>query len=194
MLISLTKILNERFISPIRWKYLVKHLSPYLNDSSEILDVGAGDGGLANELLKKIGRVRITGVDVYLQKKSYIKIKKYDGKTLPFHDNSYDTVMIVDVLHHDKNPEQILKEAKRVSKKYILIKDHFWKNKIDFALLKWTDYLGNASYGVNLPYNYLTINSWEKLFSKNKLKIMKQSTFRYNFFDPCKHVVFLVRK
>ena len=194
MFVQLTKILNEYILSPQRWKYLVKHLSPYLNYSQKILDVGAGDGGLANELAKKLGTISITGVDVYLQLKTFIPITQYDGKTLPFPNNSFDNVMIVDVLHHDEHPEHILQEAQRVSKKYILIKDHFWKNSIDFSLLKWTDYLGNLSYGVNLPYNYLTMTAWQKLFRLNKLKIMKQSTFRYNFFDPCKHVVFLLKK
>jgi len=81
-----------------------------------------------------------------------------------------------------------------MDKKYILIKDHYWTNSIDFSLLKWTDYLGNASYGVNLPYNYLTMIGWKKLFETNNLHIIEQKMFRYNVFDPCRHVIFLLEK
>lgn len=191
--IATTKTFNEKILSPWRWKLLKKHLSPYFGKSKTILDIGSGDGGLANEIQKE-HRVKITGVDPHPQSKTFIPVIAFDGKTLPFADETFEMTMISDVLHHDKNPQMILREAKRVSKKYILIKDHYWTNSIDFSLLKWTDYLGNASYGVNLPYNYLTMVGWKKLFETNNLRIIEQKMFRYNVFDPCRHVIFLLEK
>jgi len=140
MFVQISRLLNERVMSPWRWEYLVKHLSPYLSNSQKILDVGAGDGGLSNELLKQLHNIDITGVDVYPQTKTFLPIiHQYNGKVLPFPDNTFDTVMIIDVLHHDKHPERILREARRVSKRLVLIKDHYWTNVFDFSLLKWAE-------------------------------------------------------
>ncbi|MFH1712795.1 MAG: methyltransferase domain-containing protein [Candidatus Jacksonbacteria bacterium] len=93
------------------------------------------------------------GTDVHIQPKTFIPIIQYDGKKLPFPDESFDAVILVDVLHHDEHPEIILEEAKRVAKKFILVKDHYWENNLDFQLIKFADYFGNKPYGIKLPYN-----------------------------------------
>lgn len=172
----------------------MKHLAAYLDNSEMVLDIGAGDGGLANELQKKLNKVNITGVDVYPQIKTYIPITIYDGKTLPYPDNSFDAVMINDVLHHDEHPDIILREARRVSKNLVLIKDHYWNNSVDYNLIKWVDHLGNSSYGVRLPYNYMKLDVWHEMFRVNKLQMIGQRTFRYNLLDPSRHVIFQLRK
>ena len=41
--------------------------------------------------------------------------------TLPFEDKSFDTVIMFELLEHVQNPEQVLKESKRVALKNILI-------------------------------------------------------------------------
>ncbi|MCA9371997.1 class I SAM-dependent methyltransferase [Candidatus Woesebacteria bacterium] len=125
-MLTIIKWINENIVFPLRWNYLVAYLSPYLQNATDVLDLGASCGRLANELSKKFPKIHFVGVDTHVQPKTFIPIKKYDGKKIPFPDNSFDCVMIIDVLHHDKNPEHILKEAKRVSRKYILIKDHYW--------------------------------------------------------------------
>ena len=193
-MLNMIKLFNEKIGFPLRWKYLVSRLSPYLNDVNKVLDLGASCGRLANELSKKHPKIDFVGVDTHVQPKTFIPIKEYDGKKLPFPDNSFDCVIIIDVLHHDENPEIILKEAKRVSKKYILVKDHFWNNKLDFLLLKYADYFGNKPYGVKLPYNFFKISDWNNIIRKVNLKITKSEKFRYNFIDPCKHIIFLLQK
>lgn len=193
-MLNLIKFVNENILFPLRWKYLVKFLSPYIKSSKKVLDLGASCGRLANEISKKLPYINFVGIDTHVQPKTFIPIKKYDGKRIPFPDNSFDCVMIIDVLHHDKNPKIILKEARRVSKKYVLVKDHFWNNKTDFLLLKYVDYIGNKPYGVALPYNFLRIIEWENLIEEANLKISKSQKFRYNIFDPCKHIIFLLEK
>lgn len=188
------KVFCEKIAFPLRWRYLVRHLSPHLKKSKKVLDLGASCGRVANELSKKNNNINFEGVDIHVQEKTFIPIKKYDGRNIPYPDNSFDCVMIIDVLHHDTDPEKIIQEAKRVSKKYILIKDHYWKTKLDFKLLKYADYIGNAPYGVSLPYNYLKVSDWKKIFENLELEIKKSKLFRYNFLDPCKHAIYLLEK
>jgi hypothetical protein len=98
--------------------------------------------------------------------------------------------MIIDVLHHDLNPEQVVKEACRVSRRSILIKDHYFNHGLDVFGLKVMDYIGNAPYGIRLPYNYLNDAAWRTIFSNLNLKIVSEAKFRYNLIDPCRHVIF----
>jgi len=193
-MLSFSKWFSEKIGLPLKWKYLVKYLCPYLKNKNKVLDLGASCGRLSSKLSNNLKYSNFVGVDTHVQPKTFIPIIEYDGKKIPYADNSFDCVMIVDVLHHDKNPEAVIKEAKRVSKKNILIKDHYWKNKIDFMLLKYADYIGNKRYGVSLPYNFLKISEWKSMFNRVNLKISKSEKFRYNFFDPCNHVIYLLEK
>ena len=73
--------------------------------------------------------------------------------------------MFVDVLHHTNDMAALLKEASRVSRRYILIKDHLCETQLDRALLSLMDWVGNRPHGVKLTYNYIDRTAWEGLFS-----------------------------
>lgn len=193
MFLSIIKIWNEKITFPLRFAYLTKTLSPYLKESRKVLDLGSSEGRLSNFIMEKYPKITIIGADVHPQPKTYIPTVSYDGKNLPFPDKSFDCVMLIDVLHHSTYSEKVLKEAKRVTKKYILIKDHYWNNSIDFLFLKLADYIGNKPYGIALPYKYLKISEWQDLFKELNLAIVKSKRFRFNSLDPCKQVIFLVK-
>lgn len=187
------KALDEKVLFPLRFNYLEKLLTPYLKGYNKVLDIGAGCGRLSRGLQEKTG-IEFIGVDKHLQEETYIPISSYDGKHLPFADNSFDCSMLIDVLHHDRNPSDIISEARRVSKKDILIKDHYWKTELDFAMLSVGDYIGNMPYGVDLPYNFLNMDEWAKLFEENGLRVKEEKKFRFNPIDPLKHVIFNLEK
>jgi len=193
-MLSFSKWFSEKIGMPLKWKYMVKHLSPYLKNKGSVLDLGASCGRLSNKLSKKLKSSSFVGIDTHVQPKTYIPITKYDGKKIPYPDNSFDCVMIIDVLHHDNDPAAILKEARRVSKKNVLIKDHYWKNKLDFMILKYADYIGNKRYGIKLNYNFHSITGWKKLFRESELKIINSKFFRYLSIDPCKQVIYMLEK
>jgi 2-polyprenyl-3-methyl-5-hydroxy-6-metoxy-1,4-benzoquinol methylase len=174
---------------PSRINLLPDILVPYLKGSQKILDLGSFDGKLAQKIEKKL-KIKIVGVDKLVPKKTYIPVEKYDGKHLPFQDNSFDCVMLIDVLHHDTNHSQLIKEARRVSKRYILVKDYYWENQRDLILLKYVDYIFNAPNGVDLPYNFLRVEEWLTLFRRHKLCLEVSKKFRYFPFHPCPQVIF----
>jgi methionine biosynthesis protein MetW len=92
---------------------------------STVLDLGSGDGLLLSLLKEK----SITGKGLDLSEEGVAKAnakgldtKVFDfGNRLPFPDNSFDTVIALDVLEHLYDPESLLKEAKRVSKRNVII-------------------------------------------------------------------------
>ena len=50
-----------------------------------------------------------------------VDVAVLDANNLPFRDKSIDTVLMIDVLEHLRNPINALKEAQRVGKKKILV-------------------------------------------------------------------------
>jgi ubiquinone/menaquinone biosynthesis C-methylase UbiE len=181
--------LDEYVLFPARRNYLQGRLCPLLTEGDRILDLGAFDGRLAARLGEKVS-AEFIGCDVHVAEKTSIPIVRYCGGRLPFEDHTFDCVMIIDVLHHDLNPESVLTEACRVSRKRVLIKDHFYNTRLDRFGLQVMDYIGNAPYGIRLPYNYLKLAEWEALLKRLNLRILHQEMFRYNLIDPCYHVVY----
>ncbi len=89
-----------------------------------ILDVGCATGDYCVEL-KKLG-FNATGIDInekYVEKSVEKGIECYlmSADDLQFPDNSFDTIILCEVLEHVKDPHNVLKEAKRVAKKNIII-------------------------------------------------------------------------
>lgn len=182
------------FQNYFRCKTFSPILLPHLRDCQTILDVGTSTGALASSMLQDSPNLNLTGVDVVTGSRTHIPMVIGNGKHLPFGDDAFDCVMLIDVLHHDLHPEELLSEVARVSKKRILIKDHYWESKIDHFILSSHDYIGNKPYGINLPYNFLAMQTWRKLIEYANLQIADLSKFRLNAFDLRKHIIFELEK
>jgi SAM-dependent methyltransferase len=88
-----------------------------------ILDFGCATGDYCLEL-SQLG-YECVGADINAAYASAAGAKGVNavvsGKELPFGDDSFDTVILFEVLEHVQDPEQVLREAKRVSAGNILI-------------------------------------------------------------------------
>jgi SAM-dependent methyltransferase len=173
----------------LRHRYLVDILTPYLETYRNVLDLGAASGLLAEKLQRNIPGLSIIGADVLPESRPCVPMVAGDGKRLPFATGAFDCVMMVDVLHHDEDPQALLAEAKRVSRGNILVKDQYWENRLDLVLLRWADYIGNKPYGVRLPYTFLSLASWHELVVLTGLEAVRSARFRFNALDPCKNII-----
>jgi SAM-dependent methyltransferase len=89
-----------------------------------VLDVGTGDGSIAKAIALHRPDIKIEGIDVLIRPYTHIRVRLLDGEHIPLSEKTVDVVSFVDVLHHTSNARILLREAARVSRRYIVIKDH----------------------------------------------------------------------
>jgi len=167
---------HGRTISPRRIDRIVAKLAPLLPSKARVLDVGCGDGYLASRILKLRPDVEIIGIDILARSRAFIPVELFDGQKIPFPDAAFDAVMFVDVLHHTDDPSILLREARRVSRGAVLIKDHYADGVGAFLSLRLMDWVGNAPHGVRLPYNYWTRSQWMRAWENEGLGVARVTT------------------
>ena len=156
----------KKFVAARRVRVLVESMAALVPNGSRLLDVGCGDGQITKLVVARRSGVKATGIDVLLRPKTHIPVAKYDGTTIPFEDASFDVVMLIDVLHHTENPAALLREATRVTTRYVLLKDHFRNGVFAGATLRLMDWISNIHQGVALPYNYLSEMEWHRIYER----------------------------
>jgi SAM-dependent methyltransferase len=162
---------HQTYVYDRRIRVLSDHLTRVIPPGAHLLDVGTGDGALASFLMHHRPDITVRGVDVLIREKTLIPVDSYDGLRLPFGDSSFDTVMFVDVLHHTDDPLGCLREARRVARVSIIVKDHIVSGPISEQTLKIMDIIGNAGDAVRLPFNYWTRGKWHAAFQTLGLRI-----------------------
>jgi ubiquinone/menaquinone biosynthesis C-methylase UbiE len=108
----------------------------------------------------------LEGVEVMVRPNAHIKLTEFDGVHLPFADDEFDFCMLIDVLHHTHNQVEILRECLRVARDFVLVKDHLCESLLDTITLRFMDWVGNKSHGVELPYLYLSAERWRQLYEQ----------------------------
>lgn len=123
---TVKKFENERWIKNDQ-ELVFRHKSALeLIGGGDVLDLGCGDGLFLRELEKR--GVAAQGIDIAEEAVNkcglyglHAEVFDFTGEALPFKDNSFDNVVILDVLEHLYCPEELLKEAVRVSRKNIIL-------------------------------------------------------------------------
>lgn len=157
-------------VFPRRVTRLKNLLAEAIPGGATVLDIGCGDGSLAALLLEARPDLVVTGLEVLRRPSTRIPVTLFDGKHIPFGDRSFDIVMFVDVLHHTVDPMILLREAARVARLGLVIKDHIAKGIFAKTRLRVMDYIGNARHGVALPYNYWTEKQWRAAQTELRLR------------------------
>lgn len=163
--------LHGRWVFDRRVNRLSGHLHELLKDQASVLDVGCGDGSIDLLLMRRQPELSIQGIDVLQRPHPHIPVSLYDGHRIPFADDHFDCVMFVDVLHHTDDIPGLLKEASRVARRFVVIKDHLQESALDHQTLRFMDWIGNAPHGVSLPYRYLSRAEWTRAFAEAGLEV-----------------------
>ena len=168
---SIVGTLHQRGVFGRRVRVLADTLALLVPERAAVLDVGCGDGSLDEALAARRPDLLIEGIDVLVRPDARIPVTRYDGVTIPFADKSFDVVQFVDVLHHTLDPQALLREARRVARRAIVLKDHGCDGILADPTLRFMDWVGNAHHGVGLPYNYWPARRWRDAFDELGLSV-----------------------
>lgn len=159
-----------------RARVLARHLADLAPMAARCLDIGCGDGTIDALMAQLRPDLSIQGIDVLVRPSPRVPVARFDGQTIPFPDKSFDVVMFVDVLHHTMDPAVLLREAARVARTSILIKDHVLEGSLASPALRFMDWVGNERHGVALPYNYWRRDQWDRCFRDLSLVVEESRT------------------
>jgi len=150
---------------------LAKAISQLLPEGAQILDIGSGNGRLIGAIAELRPDLRLVGLEIRVPHDSEVELQEFDGVTIPFSQDSWDVCMASDVLHHSNDPERLLSEMVRVSRHFVLIKDHKADSSIAWLVLATLDYLGNVGYGTAVPFNFWKSSKWKEAFARQRLGV-----------------------
>lgn len=159
------------------------YLVSLCDEGSFVLDVGCDDGSIPFMMMKEKPTLKIVGIDIQEKRRSKIPRLLYNGRKISYPDNHFDIVMAVDVLHHTSDIPALLKEMTRVSKKYVIIKDHVVTGFFSRCGISFTDFITNATWGIKCVYNFPSEAEWKSYFGKAGLQLIERpKNLSYGFF------------
>ena len=114
---------GQRGTSPLELRRVRDTISMVPEDVISILDVGCGDGSVANMLRER--KYEVIGLDLSLEALRHVEVTATRGscESLPFDTGSFDLVLAAELLEHLTEGVYLaaLTELQRVSREYILI-------------------------------------------------------------------------
>ena len=180
--------------SPTYQRFILKSFLETLDGLKklEVLDFGCGKGnnlGILSKTFKKVSAVDVSKSAIEIAKKNYkafknIKYFKYDGKKLPFGDQTFDFVVACEVLEHVPDLKKAFFELDRVVKSggYIFIScPNYWNVRgLSKKILEF--FMGEGSWDPGRAHvgGYERFMTPDKIFSLlKKYEIIKSAGSDY---------------
>ena len=175
--------------------HLIREIAPYLKSDSKVLDIGSGSGIIASKIAEKL-KARITLVDVVDKRRINLPLTIYDGRKLPFENETFDAALLIFVLHHAEDPAEVLAEAKRVVKdKIIIYEDIITRNPFDKIDTFLHGFAFNKTWNLQNEATFKSEDEWRAIFKKLNLRIVKAYPLpiRARLFYPVYRMQFVIQ-
>ena len=192
---SIGKSLMRRLHAPIyekRIAVLSDCIAAQLQENDLVLDVGCG-GGMLGKAIMNLPRcpkgARVIGLENHPRGGEAIEVTAYDGRAFPHADKSVDVVILADVLHHEPEPERLIREAIRVSRRLVFIKDHKVEGFLAQQRISFLDWAANTGYNVVCLFRYHTPRGWKEFIAGFPVKLRQEIT-TMNLYPPFINFVF----
>ena len=146
----IARYLNKGFLDSLF--YLAQKTNP-----SKVLDAGCGEGFVIERLRRDLSAdfigldIESEALKIATDKNPEVNFQEASVYQLPFADNSFDLVVLSEVLEHLDTPDIALAEIRRVTKQYTIISvphEPIWRVG-NMARLKYWRYFGNTPGHIN---------------------------------------------
>ena len=163
-----THVDNEKDLKANELKYAkirFEKIKDYIV-GKKILDLGAGNGLLALEVKEQLDK-EVVLVDIVDYNYTDLPLILYNPEDkLPLANKEVDTTILYTVLHHASDPEHLLEEAARVTRKRLVIKEAYIEEDDIKMANSFFDWFYNRVIGdedINVPLNFIKLEGWVKL-------------------------------
>jgi len=152
---------------------------PRLKKPLNVLDLGAGEG-YVGQVLQQVCSARVTLVDVAPMNRTELQHQIYDGRHLPFGDDTFDVSLLYFVLHHAHDPEAVLREARRTAGNRVLVVESVYEASWDLRLLTFLDRFANRWRSGGLMkaqeehLHFRTAAAWRAFFEGEGVEILAE--------------------
>jgi len=163
--------IHERHVYGRRVRVLAETVAPLIPPGARVLDVGCGDGVVGSLILTRRPDIHIAGVEVQVRRATRIPVSPFDGLHLPGGSNSLDAVLLLDVLHHARDPQGLLAEAGRLAP-LVIVKDHTREGVLAGPTLRFMDRVGNRRHGVETHGEYWSVSRWRAAIREAGLEVV----------------------
>jgi len=141
----------------------VQRLGPFISDGGTILDIGGGTGLIAEQILKQTGN-NVTLIDVEDRRLVPLPMILSSAEFLPVGDRSFDFTLLLTMLHHTRHPSEAISEARRVSRRSVIVQEDLYEGGMNDAVLHHADRLISCATRRPLPAARRAPEQWEELF------------------------------
>ena len=158
-----------------KWRWIKQYIQP-IEASHAILDLGAGEGYVGERVAEE-GSAFVQLADVLDLNQTTLPHIRYDGRRLPFSNASFDTTLLLFVLHHTADAEVVLAEAKRVTREQLIVMESVYVGEFQHRLLRGLDRLANHLRSAGKMraqdehLHFRTTEMWRALFAAHGLAI-----------------------
>ena len=153
-----------------------------LRPGTRLLDVGCGNGFFSQPFSQICDTVGVDFSQKMLARNPIPQKVLMDASKLSFQDLSFDVVFCHALLHHVENPDLILQEMRRVSRKYVVVLEPNRNNPLMFL---FSALVPEERKALAFSPDYL-----KKMLEKNKLKVTE--AFSHGMTVPNKTPSFLL--
>ena len=142
-----------------------------LPKQSFILDIGGG-WGFYRDPLRQLGH-HVTVLDVVKPGFQKAPVVIYGGGRFPFADHAFDVSLLVTVLHHVKDLDQILQEVRRVTRKRVIVVEDLYHHPLGRLWTILRDQILNFEF-FGHPRNFKSRTEWIYFFNRFGFSLLEE--------------------
>ena len=176
---GITSWRGAALLAPLRRldaRQTVRCLTPDVRTRDRVLDLGCGTGFVGALMEAELG-CSVVGCDVVPMNVALDEFHLFDGENVPFPSYAFDVTVLAYVLHHVPNPLVLLREARRLTRRAVIVVEDTPRCWADRAWGHLHVHGFNGTYG--LPHGRVRDDEeWRSLFAAAGLHLVRTHAMR----------------